>query len=79
MVSVEHRPGPEPVLSREDLEEFTRSLQRLSTDGVERIYETTYQDCKYDGKHVPPAAAIQQLIAAWRVLRRFRRSATLKP
>src|SRR5215469_16031652 len=48
-------------MARDELAEFTRSLQRLSTEGVERVHETTYNDCRYDGKHVPPAAAIQQL------------------
>jgi hypothetical protein len=64
--------GVRTILSREQLAEFTLQLQRLSDDGVERIYETTYRECRYDGKKLPPAAAIQQLVACWRVSRKFR-------
>jgi hypothetical protein len=67
------RPEPEAILSREQLEEFTRHLQKLSDDGVERIYETAYRDCRYDRKKLPPAVALQQLVACWRVLRRFKK------
>jgi len=68
------RPEPEAILSREQLEEFTRRLQMLSDDGVERIYETTYRDCAYKQRILPPASAIQQLVAVWKVLRKFRNS-----
>jgi len=66
------RPEPETILSREQLEEFTRKLQMLSDDGVERIYGTTYRECAFKERILPPAAAIQQLVACWRVLRKFR-------
>ena len=44
----------------------------LSIPGVEGVYRTAYNDCRFDGKRVLPAAAIQQLVAAWKVLRRIR-------
>jgi hypothetical protein len=66
------RPEPETILSRGQLEAFTRQLQMLSDDGVERIYETTYRECTFKERILPPAAAIQQLVACWRVLRRLR-------
>ena len=62
------RPESETILSREQLAEFTRQLQMLSDDGVERIYETRYRDCAFKERILPPAAAIQQLVAAWKVL-----------
>ena len=43
----------------------------LSTDGVEGAYRTAYNDRRYDGKRIPPAAAAQQLLAAWKVLWKF--------
>jgi hypothetical protein len=58
-------------MSREDLAEFTRRLSMLSIPGVEGAYQTAYADCRFDGKRLPPAAAIQQLVAAWKVLRKF--------
>lgn len=67
-----HRPGSEPIMSREDLSEFTRRLSMLSVDGIEGTYRTAYKDCAYDGHKIPPAAAVQQLVAAWKVLRRIR-------
>ena len=67
-----HRPESETILTREQLAEFTRQLQMLSDDGVERIYETTYGECAFKERILPPAAAIQQLVAAWKVLRKFR-------
>jgi hypothetical protein len=65
-------PESDPVLTRDDLAEFSRRLSMLSPDGVEGVYRTAYKDCAFDGKRLPPAAAIQQLVAAWKVLRRFR-------
>ena len=40
---------------------------------VEGVYQTVYKDCAFDGKRLPPAVAIQQSVAAWKVLQRFRR------
>ena len=60
-------------MSREELAEFTRRLSMLSADGVEGIYRTAHNDCRLDDKRVPPAAAVQQLVAAWRVLRKILR------
>ena len=71
---IARRPEREPILSREQLAEFTRQLQMLSDGGVEKIYETAYRDCRYDRQKLPPAA-IQQLVACWRVLRKFRGTA----
>jgi hypothetical protein len=68
-VEMAHRPETDAILSREDLIEFQRHLSMLSVPGVEGVYQTSYADCKYDGKRLPPAAAIQQLVAAWKVLR----------
>jgi hypothetical protein len=69
---VARRPEPEAILTREQLPDFTRELQMLSDDGIERIYETTYRECAFKERILPPAAAIQQLVAAWKVLRKFR-------
>jgi hypothetical protein len=67
------RPESEAILSREQLEEFTRRLAMLSDDGVERIYQTAHQECRYDGKNLPPPTAVQQLVATWRRLRKIRK------
>ena len=67
------RPETETVLSREDLAEFTRRLTMLSVPGIESTYQTAYADCRFDGKKLSPAAAVQQLVAAWKVLRKMPR------
>ena len=62
-------PESEPILNREELDDFKRHLAMLSVPGVEGVYTTAHNDCRFDGKKLPPAAAIQQLVAAWKVLR----------
>ena len=37
--------------------------------GVEREYQRCWEGSRFDGKHLPPAAVVQQLVAAWRTLR----------
>ena len=64
----------EPIMSRDELAEFSRRLAMLSVPGVEGVYYTAYKDCRFDGKRVPPAAAIQQLVAAWKVLRKMQQA-----
>jgi hypothetical protein len=70
---VARRPESEPVLSRDQLAEFTRRLSMLSVPGVKGVYQTAHNDCRFDGKRLPSAAAIQQLVGAWKVLRRMQR------
>jgi len=70
---VERRPEPESILSREELADYSRRLSMLSVPGVEKIYQDAHRDCAYTGKVLPPAAAVQQLVCAWRVLRRIHR------
>jgi hypothetical protein len=67
------RPEPERILTKEELAEFERKLSMLSDPGVGNMYQGAYQDCRYDGKVLPPSA-VQRLVAAWRVLRKFRRA-----
>ena len=64
------RPKSETIVTWEQLAEFTRQLQGLSDDGVERIYETTYRERRFDRKLFHQQSVIQQLVAAWRVLRK---------
>ena len=66
-------PDPDPVLTRDELAAFQRQLTMLSDDGVHREHERCWRDAHYDGNRVPVAATIQQLVASWRVLRRFRK------
>jgi hypothetical protein len=69
---VARRQESEPILTKEQLAEFRRRLSLLSTDGIEGTYQTAYADCRLDGRRFPTAAAIQQLVATWKELRRIR-------
>jgi hypothetical protein len=71
---VARSPEPEPILSREELADYARRLSLLSVSSVEDVYQTAHRDCAYTGKVLPPAAAVQQLVCAWRVLRRIHRA-----
>ena len=65
------RPEPESVMTRQQLSDLMRQLSMLSVSSVEGVYRNAHAHCIYDGKRVPPAASIQELVAAWKVLRRF--------
>ena len=66
------RPEPDRAMSREQLEELARNLAMLSDDGVRRAYQIAYQDCRLIGEKLPPATAVQQLVVAWKRLRKLR-------
>ena len=66
----------ESVMSKEQLAEFTRKLSMLSDSGVEGIYQSAYQECRYNGRELPQPAAVQRLVAAWRVLRQVQACGT---
>ena len=68
------RPESESVMSKEQLADFMRRLSMLSDSSVAATYQSAYQECHYDGRELPQPAAVQQLVAAWRVLRKFRRA-----
>src|ERR1035437_1400509 len=38
---------------------------------IEQAYQTAFAECRFDGATLPPASAVQELIAAWKVLRRY--------
>jgi hypothetical protein len=71
LLCMARRPATDRILSREELDEFQRDLARLSVPGVVGVYQTAHNECRYDGRRTPPAASIQQLVAAWKVLRKI--------
>lgn len=65
----------EDVLRREDLNELAKSLSHLSMGDVLDFYQRAYRDCRIiNGRTFPPARAVQELVQAWKQLRRWRRS-----
>lgn len=70
------RPGSErdDVLSREDLREMALGLSRLSESAVMEVYRRAHRDCAIiNSGTFPTARAIQELVTAWKQLRKWRR------
>ena len=71
-----YRPDPsefDKPLSQAELEELSRQLSRLSPFHVQDAYRRAYEECQMDGERLPKAAAIQELVTAWKLLRRWKR------
>jgi len=63
----------EEFMSREDLKALRDSLAHLSPSSVRDFYERAYQRCRMSDRDFPPARAIQELVQAWKLLRKWRR------
>jgi hypothetical protein len=60
-------------LSKDQLAELERRLALLSPYDVAQTYRRAHQHCCMQGELVPRAEAVQEMVAAWRVLRRWKR------
>ena len=68
------RGNREEVLSREHLKELADNLAHLSMNSILDFYQRAYRDCRIINSHTfPPARAIQELVQAWKQLRKWRR------
>lgn len=71
------RPDPrkaEEILSREHLQELGYNLAHMSMSAVLDFYQRAYRDCRIINSHTfPPARAVQELVQAWKQLRKWRR------
>jgi hypothetical protein len=64
----------EKIWSEEDLKGISRNLAVLSEAGVREFYQRAYRECAIiNGSTFPPARAIQELVQAWKQLRKWRR------
>jgi hypothetical protein len=63
----------EDFMSREDLKALGNSLAHLSPSSVRDFYERAYQRCRMSDRDFPPARALQELVQAWKLLRKWRR------
>ena len=77
MISMARRPElrrQEDVLSRDDLKELAHNLSLLSEPAVQDFYQSAYRECAIINRQTfPSARAIQQLVQAWKLLRKWRR------
>jgi len=65
-------PSPKDVLSKNDLAELQRKLSAMSVTGLQDFYRTAYYRCRLEGEQVPQARAIQELVQAWKQMRKWR-------
>jgi hypothetical protein len=56
-------------LTDAELKQLRNNLSKLSPPSVIDFYRTAHRDCSIERK--PNAKAIQSLVAAWKVLRRW--------
>ncbi len=70
-IAMARRPEVERILTKEELEELRNNLLHLSVPSIEKAYQAAHHDCRYRGNRLPPATAVQQLVCAWRVLRKM--------
>jgi hypothetical protein len=59
-------------LTRDQLAQLTRRLAVLRPDDVQRAYREAYVRCAMSGDLLPPAAAVQELVTSWKLLRQWK-------
>jgi hypothetical protein len=65
--------GKEKIWSREELKEIAQNLAHLGMNGVREFYERAYRECHLTSRDFPPARAVQELVQAWKQLRKWRK------
>ena len=69
------RPDPsefDKPLTREELAHLTRRLAVLSPYDVQKAYREAHQRSCMKGDLLPPAAAVQELVTAWKLMRQWK-------
>jgi hypothetical protein len=62
----------EKALTKADLAELQRKLATMSVTAVRDFYFAAYVRCKFEGDKVPAARSIQELVQAWKEMRKWR-------
>ena len=63
---------PDEILSRRDLAERQSRLSMMGTSALQDLYRSTHFVGWVGPGHFPSAKAIQELVAAWKQLRKWR-------
>jgi hypothetical protein len=63
---------PDEILSREELAELQGRLSMMGTSMLQDFYRSAHFVCRIGPGHFPNAKAIQELVAAWKQLRKWR-------
>ncbi len=59
-------------LTREQLAQLKRRLAVLSPYDVAKAYREAHVRCAIKGDLLPPAAAVQELVTAWKLMRQWK-------
>ena len=62
---------PDKALSRKELAELQKKLSMMSVTAICDFYQTAYMRCKVEGLCVPQARVIQELVQAWKEMRKW--------
>jgi hypothetical protein len=62
---------PSEMLTHDQLAELQRRLTMLHPSSVEQVYRDAYERCAPVAGRIPKASVIQELVTAWRVLRKW--------
>jgi hypothetical protein len=63
---------PEEVLSPKDLADLQNRLSMMSTTAVQDFYQYAHSACRVGPGHFPTPRAIQELVQAWKHMRKWR-------
>jgi len=63
---------PDEVLSRKDLAELQLRLSMMGQTAVQDFYRSVHFVCRIGPGHFPSARAIQELVQAWKQMRKWR-------
>jgi len=67
------RPRPlEEILSWRELAALQERLSMMSTTAVQNFYQYAHNACRIGPGHFPSARAIQELVQAWKQMRKWR-------
>jgi hypothetical protein len=63
---------PEEILTRKDLAGLQQRLSMMSITAVQDFYQYTHSACRIFPGHFPSPRAMQELIQAWKQIRKCR-------
>ena len=61
---------PEEILTRKDLAELQRRLSMMSITAVQDFYQYAHSACRIFPGHFPSAKSVQELVQAWKQMRK---------
>jgi hypothetical protein len=59
-------------MSEAELQQLTRELARLSPYSVKEFYKVTHAACALQSDKLPEPRRMQELVTAWKLLRKWR-------